>query len=559
MNVTRILAGLRCGLWLTILGIVPAGLALGGEPKWMPLFDGSGPPPVAPRGSPLPAGNSATTKDGLLHLVDRSTSGGSVLLYPALWNADPKGVTECEAEVKLIAASQGPCGMCIDVADGVYEDSLSFYPDRIGLWYARLQHKMDTRSEFHTYRVRIAGTDIQVFVDGKLAIDGKGKFTAPAENGRNECQFGAGSSPDTGEALWRKIRFQIRPTPETKIVVPKVPGLDVQVGQTVLIQPDATYPIVFQFADGRISVGWGNYNPKAGKWSIDGGRTWREGKAPPDQASIELGGGEVLSLGFWTKKRPDGKYWLPQRRSLDGWKTVTEEIGVFDIPRSVPCGGDAAETNEGFLMDHSILRLKDGRLMAAMYGNYEEDKTPGDDYPASFHFNKYRTIVVFSSDKGKTWGNPVTVATQPRPAQEGCCEADLVRAANGDILCAMRSGGSMGKFTPCYLCRSSDEGQTWSAPQAILDRGVWPAVCVMRSGVVVCTTGRPGNWLVFSQDNGRTWHGEFCFSQGPASSYNSVVEVQPDTILVIYDRQAVSPTGIPRREIVGTLFTVKKK
>jgi photosystem II stability/assembly factor-like uncharacterized protein len=117
----------------------------------------------------------------------------------------------------------------------------------------------------------------------------------------------------------------------------------------------------------------------------------------------------------------------------------------------------------------------------------------------------------------------------------------------------------MGKFTPCYLCRSSDEGQTWSAPQAILDRGVWPAVCVMRSGVVVCTTGRPGNWLVFSQDNGRTWHGEFCFSQGPASSYNSVVEVQPDTILVIYDRQAVSPTGIPRREIVGTLFTVKKK
>jgi len=552
-------AARQLGLWLTASWVLPVGLVLGDQPKWATLFDGSAPPPVAPRGTLPLAGNSATTKDGLLHLVDRSTAGGSTLLYAVLWNADPKGSSECEAELKLIAASPGPCGMCLDVADGVHEDYLSFYPDHIGLWNAGLEYKMDTKADFHVYRVKIAGSDIQAFVDGKLVMDGKGKFTRAAEGGRNECQFGAGSSAATGEAVWRKMRCQVRPTAEPKIEVPKIPGLDVQIGRTVLIQPGATYPIVFQFADGRISVGWGNYNPKAGKWSTDGGRTWRDGPAPPDEAAIELGGGEVLCLGFWTKKRPDGKYSLPQRRSLDGWKTVTEETSVLDIPRSVPCGGDAAETNEGFLMDHSILRLKDGRLMATMYGNYEADTTPGDDYPASFHFNKYRTIVVFSSDKGKTWGNPVTVATQPRPAQEGCCEGDLVRSAGGDILCAMRSGGSMGKFTPCYLSRSSDEGQTWSAPQAILDRGVWPALCVMRSGVVVCATGRPGNWLIFSRDDGRTWQGAFCFSHGPASSYNSVIEVEPDTILVVYDRQSVNALGILRREIVGTYFTVKRR
>ena len=62
-----------------------------------------------------------------------------------------------------------------------------------------------------------------------------------------------------------------------------------------------------------------------------------------------------------------------------------------------------------------------------------------------------------------------------------------------------------------------------------------------------------------SRDDGRTWQGAFCFSEGPASSYNSVIEVAPDTILVIYDRQAINPLGIPRREIVGTFFTVKKK
>jgi hypothetical protein len=345
-----------------------------------------------------------------------------------------------------------------------------------------------------------------------------------------------------------------------KITVPKVPGLDVRVGETIVIKPDAWYPVVFQFADGRISVGWGNYNPKAGKWSSDGGRTWRDGPAPPDEASIELGNGEVLSLGFWTKKRAGGKYSLPQRRSLDDWKTVSDETSVVDVPRSVPCGGDGGETNDGFLMDHAVLRVKDGRLMATMYGNYDEDKTPAVGFPASYHLNKSRTIVVFSSDKGKTWGNPLTVATAPMLAAThiGPCEADLARAANGDILCAMRSGPP----TPCYICRSADGGRTWSKPQAILDHGVWPSLCVMKSGTVVCAAGRPGDWLVFSKDNGHTWEGGFCFYEGEygvTSSYNTVLEVAPDTILVIYDRDAANNPGAPKHEIVGTFFTVRKK
>lgn len=345
---------------------------------------------------------------------------------------------------------------------------------------------------------------------------------------------------------------------ENKIVAPNIPGLDVKVGQTVLIQPDAWYPVAFRFADGRIVV--------SGNWSTDGGHTWRKGPASPDKACIELGGGEVLSLGFSTKKRPDGKYNLSQRRSLDGWKTVTAETSVVDIPRSVPQITDDGGTVEGFAADHAILRLKDGRLMTTMYGNYEVDKTPGDRYPATSHFYKNRVIVVFSSDKGKTWGNPITVTTPPKVSEEGGNEPDLARTANGDIICAIRTeGGCPDKtFSPCYLCRSRDEGRTWSEPQVILDRGVWPNLCVMRSGIIVCTTGRPGDWLVFSTDDGRTWRGSFCFYPGggpyPASSsYNSVFETAPDTILVIYDRAKKDAQGKPGHEIVGTFFTVRKR
>jgi hypothetical protein len=335
-------------------------------------------------------------------------------------------------------------------------------------------------------------------------------------------------------------------------------SLSVSIGQTIVIQPNAWYPSAFQFADGRISVGWmGEQN--ASKWSTDGGRTWNAGAAAPDQASIELGGGEVLSLSFNTAKRADGKYTLAQRRSLDGWNTVIAETGVLDIPQSVPCGGDGGESNPGFLMDHSILKLEDGRLMATMYGNYDEDKTLADGYPASFNCRKYRTITVFSSDKGKTWGNPVTVADAAALTltREGPCEADLTRAANGDILCAMRASGQPGNTGPSYISRSTDEGSTWSTPIPLLDRGVWPNLLTMSNGVVVCTTGRDGNWLTFSKDNGRTWQDSLCFYNGGAypasSSYNTICEVAPNTILAIYDRTPANGQG---HEIVGTLFTI---
>lgn len=548
-----ILLGLPLSLFLSVAA------AADGEPKWLSLFDGKSPPTVAPLGQLPLEKNAATFQDGVLHLVDGSTAPGSTLLYQAHWNADPEGAAECEGELKLIAASAGPCGMCLDVANGVHEESLSFYPDRIVLGTAGLSYSMDTTGDFHTYRVRIAGNDIRVFVDGKLAIDGTGKFTQAVQNARNVCEFGAGSSAATGEAVWRRMRCQYRALAESEIVIPEMPNLDVRLGKTVLIQAESFGPSVCQFADGRIAV--------SGRWSTDGGHTWQNGPLSPDKANLELDGGEVLSLGYATAKRADGKYTLPQRRSLDGWKTETAETGVFDIPRAVPCGGDDGGSNPGFLLEHSLLRLKGGRLMATMYGTYADDQTPAADppYPASFHFKKYRVIVVFSSDKGKTWGDPVTVASAAdlKASQEGPCEAGLARAANGEILCVMRSGGYPGAPpTPCYLSHSRDEGQTWSPPQPILPLGVLPGLCVMQSGIVVCVTGRPGNWLVFSHDDGHTWQGGFCFSQGSwpsTSSYDAVVETAPDTLLAIYDREVVTDQGTLRREIVGTFFTVRRK
>jgi hypothetical protein len=148
-------------------------------------------------------------------------------------------------------------------------------------------------------------------------------------------------------------------------------------------------------------------------------------------------------------------------------------------------------------------------------------------------------------------------AVVPAVTQEGFCEADLTRAQNGDILCAMRSGGRISKYapifpTPLYLSRSSDEGKTWSPPIQIADRGVCPQLVTLDNGIIVCGFARPESWLIFSDDHGMTWKGLFRFAG--TDSYNSVLQAGANSILVVYHGNG--PKGEPA--VVGTFFEVRR-
>jgi hypothetical protein len=222
-----------------------------------------------------------------------------------------------------------------------------------------------------------------------------------------------------------------------------------------------------------------------------------------------------------------------------------------------------------------------------MYGNYEGDVLLCDGYPTELNQRKYRTIVVFSKDKGYTWGDPVLVAYDkmlgrgipdnykmigksipetrggrtmivPAITQEGFREADLVEAPNGDLICVMRSGGrnpapGVNLFpTPLYCSRSEDRGKSWTPPEQIADRGTCPSLVTMKNDIIVCTYGRPGNWLIFSDDNGRTWKGAFQF--GTTGSSNYLLEVEPDVIQVYHETKDGEKEGVR-----GTFFSVKKR
>jgi len=370
-----------------------------------------------------------------------------------------------------------------------------------------------------------------------------------------------------------------------KIKVPKISGLRVKAGKSVQIPTPGPVKtaLAFRFRDGRIVTGTGSNS----MWSHDNGHTWQAGpESQIDKAAIDLGNGEILSINRNSRRRPDGKYSLRFRRSTDNWKTIKSEEAELDIPRASFTVTGSGGRVDGFLFHHGLVQLPNGELVGSMYGNYEGDTELCGGYPTELNQRKYRTVVVFSRDRGKNWGDPVLVAYDkmlgrgipsdhdmvgksipksragrpmavPAITMEGFRESDLTIAPNGDLICVMRSGGRNPKMgvnlfpTPLYCARSSDGGKTWTLPEQIADRGVCPYIVTMSNGIIVCTYSRPGNWLIFSDDNGKTWKGAFQF--GTTGSTNYIEETAPNTIQVYHE---VGEDG--KEELRGTFFEVTK-
>ncbi len=527
--------------------------AVGGAQEaalWQTFYDtttGFGVPPDA---AWMGEGTSSEQVAEGLRIVDASTKPGSGRLYILGWNADPAQGATVEARLKLIAASE-PWGACINITDGVHEEDVSFLPDRVVLSYAKTEAKFATTDGFHTYRIVFKGTDIQVWADDVSLIDGKGKFTQPIiEEQRNRLAFGASASTATSESVWQFVRFQGGNIPASGITPPNVPGLEVKQLETVTIADGVSYSSMFRFASGALQA--------AGKRSTDGGKTWAAAGGPPVTA-CQLPDGEVLLLDYRTHAAAD-KGWFDS--ALTRWDAAGTPLPALrarlHVPDFVTTVDDDGSKRDGPWCDHSVIILRDGTLLAANSGCFAQDKTPVGSYPTEFGAKKYRGFVTRSTDRGLTWEYLATVTADPTLGTEGCNEMDLVRAPNGDLLCLFRTGGHASHPSPLFQCRSTDEGKTWGAPERVADRGVWPNCAVTSEGVIVCTYGRPGNWLTFSLDSGRTWVGHFCFDAARSTSYNSIEEVSPGRLLVMHDRQALDAGGNPHPGTVGTFFGVKR-
>jgi len=201
----------------------------------------------------------------------------------------------------------------------------------------------------------------------------------------------------------------------------------------------------------------------------------------------------------------------------------------------------------------------DGSIIAGIYPGYilGEDGTV-DLSGISF----YR-----STDKGHTWDYQGRISIPALQSETNgntlpvVCfyEPGFEILSDGSFLCVMRTGD----VSPMYFSRSTDQGRTWSKPEAFTRNGVLPRLLQMDNGVIVLASGRPGVQLRFCTDGkGEKWTDPFemlpfeykkkelYYEYSATCGYTGLLSVGPDSFLLIYsDFKYQTQTGQIRKAI----------
>lgn len=149
----------------------------------------------------------------------------------------------------------------------------------------------------------------------------------------------------------------------------------------------------------------------------------------------------------------------------------------------MPPGNDEEEVEESFFYEQclyspgdygsrnwripALLSLPDGSLLAVNdKRKYNETDLPED----------IDIVARISHDKGRTWGEPITII-EGMGYKHGYGDAALVLTASGDVVCAFVGGNGLWASNQndpqySYICRSTDGGHTWSEPMDIT-RQLW--------------------------------------------------------------------------------------
>ena len=338
------------------------------------------------------------------------------------------------------------------------------------------------------------------------------------------------------------------------------PGIKVIRGETRVIVPmeksHCPAGTLFKFNSGEIQV--------RDMRSNDNGLTWYKASRSIGASTYQFPhpDNEAIEHSFRTKKSATaGVYEAAFFSTKDHGKTWNEFTSYIHLP---------VEMNWSGVTDRKITAIPDGSLLMSLYGRIKN--TAG-----------FSVVLVRSVDRGRTWRYYSTVAFNLTEGllPEGFCEPALLMLPNNKMLCFIRTSGnypaSLGssnhndtsvkmpfhytKTTPLYMSASNDNGKTWSNAEPVNPFGVWPDALVLENGIIALSYGRPGNWLMFSKDDGRTWGPNLPYYNDiyppDCGNYVSIKEIAPNVILSVYSR--TDPNDNNMSEVVGTYFMVKRE
>jgi hypothetical protein len=257
----------------------------------------------------------------------------------------------------------------------------------------------------------------------------------------------------------------------------------------------------------------------------------------------------------------------PYLRFEQGGKRMVMEpdgVRVVNWPwpvQSNPNGQPESNWHYSLLFTGDAIRVK-GQILATAYWRREREKV-------------YANGLLSSKDGGHTWRHYSTIATAgdvlppenwTQKGFEGPDETSMIRLAGGELMAVFRVGSGINwKLRRSY---SSDDGRTWSKPEAISAYSVEPKLLRTANGTIVLASGRPGIGLWLSTDaKAQSWqyidlvaiHNSFSDDQSyriapldpehpekmwQTTSYTGLVELNKNRLLLAYDRDPErAPSG----------------
>jgi hypothetical protein len=268
------------------------------------------------------------------------------------------------------------------------------------------------------------------------------------------------------------------------------------------------------------------------RYSEDEGATWRQ-RNGRSSGWCELRSRKIIGIAGAPQPVDGREGWYETEliESDDEGRTTTARPALFHVPQAKAAMGHARHS--GPLYMGSIVERDDGSLLALMAGWFK-----GDDEICPYgHGRPYsRTYVCESFDGGGEWSYLATIGYD-RIGSEGYNEGTFRRLPDGDLLVVMRTGSMVSDITqdnPIMMSRSEDGGRTWAKPWRTGANGAYPNLLVLSDGMLALSSGRPGAFIMFSNDRGATWADRCVVDATPYSGYTSMVELAPRTILCAY-------------------------
>lgn len=323
------------------------------------------------------------------------------------------------------------------------------------------------------------------------------------------------------------------------------------------------YPLLHVLPDGRLFV----HSAIADRVSDDRGVTWRPVQPGESVWTGLTSSQDDVAYRPTDPARLEGSNVVFLANLIRGGKIAESDVlvPVYGVPplasAGVMLGNENIPAMQFWPMWHGV-RMPGGEFLVTAFTRFEGDK-------------KTRCIILRSDDQGRTLRYLATVATTTEApwGGEGPNESALALLPSGDLLCVMRTGYELSKASswwsqPMLQARSRDGGATWEDHRAMSVRGVNPMLAVLPNGVIACTAGRPGNNIVFSTDNGRSWSGEVMLAEPDLAStgYMDLAPVGTNRLLVIYPRENMYPKKIwlweppePVDAVVGVFIDVRKR